>query len=96
MTFGDDAGDLGGESIQIGNFDVSIENIQISAFNNTDNGVTFDVYSRASSEKSVGHRYVQRAPEARPEQPANPMWDSAASAFPVRSQLPFELVCSLR
>jgi hypothetical protein len=30
--------------------------------------------------------------EARLAQPANPMWDSAASAFPVRSQLPFELV----
>jgi hypothetical protein len=33
------------------------------------------------------------APEARLAQPANPMWDSAASAFPVRSELPFELVC---
>jgi len=38
----------------------------------------------------------QSAPEARLAQPANPMWDSAASAFPVRSQLPFELVCPLR
>jgi len=36
---------------------------------------------------------LQWAPEARLTQPANPMWDSAASAFPVRSQLPFELVC---
>src|SRR6185295_11455000 len=36
---------------------------------------------------------LQWAPEARLAQPANPMWDSAASAFPVRSQLPFELVC---
>src|SRR5437588_13072625 len=36
------------------------------------------------------------APEARLAQPANPMWDSAASAFPVRSQLPFEAVCPLR
>ena len=39
---------------------------------------------------------LQWAPEARLAQPANPMWDSAASAFPVRSQLPFELVCPLR
>jgi len=38
---------------------------------------------------------LQSAPEARLAQPANPMWDSAASAFPVRSQLPFELVCPL-
>src|SRR5258707_7007461 len=29
-------------------------------------------------------------------QPANPMWDSAASTFAVRSQLPFEAVCRLR
>src|SRR5947209_14054848 len=36
---------------------------------------------------------LQWAPEARLAQPANPMWDSAASAFPVRSELPFELVC---
>jgi len=36
----------------------------------------------ASSEKSVGHRTIQRrAPEAQLAQPANPMWDSAASAF---------------
>src|SRR5215467_15514232 len=35
-------------------------------------------------------------PEARLAQPANPMWDSAASACPFRSQLPFELVCPLR
>ena len=39
---------------------------------------------------------LQWASEARRAQPANPMWDSAASAFPVRSQLPFELVCPLR
>src|ERR1017187_3499628 len=39
---------------------------------------------------------LQWAPEARLAQPANPMWDSAASEFPVRSQLPFELVCPLR
>ena len=39
---------------------------------------------------------LQWAPEARLAQPANPMWDSAASAFPVRSQLAFELVCPLR
>ena len=39
---------------------------------------------------------LQWAPQARLAQPANPMWDSAASAFPVRSQLPFELVCPLR
>jgi hypothetical protein len=39
---------------------------------------------------------LQWAPEARLAQPANPMWDSAASAFRVRSQLPFELVCPLR
>lgn len=31
----------------------------------------------------------------RPVQPANPIWDSAASAFPDRSQFPFELVCPL-
>jgi hypothetical protein len=36
----------------------------------------------ASSEKSVGHRYAPMgAPEAPLAQPANPMWDSAASAF---------------
>ena len=33
---------------------------------------------------------LQWAPEARLAQPANPMSDSAASAFHVRSQLPFE------
>ena len=46
----------------------------------------------ASSEKSVGHRYAPMAPEARLAQPLNSMWSSAASAFPVRNQLPFELV----
>jgi hypothetical protein len=40
----------------------------------------------------VGHRYAPMG-AGRLAQPANPMWDSAASAFPVRSQLPFELVC---
>jgi len=39
----------------------------------------------------VGHRYAPMAPEARLTRPANPRSDSAASAFPVRSQLPFEL-----
>ena len=39
---------------------------------------------------------LQWAPEARLAQPANPMQDSAASAFPVRSQLPCEQVCPLR
>jgi uncharacterized protein (DUF433 family) len=47
--------------------------------------------SEASSEKSVGYRYAPVAPEARLTRPANPSWDSAASAFPVRSPLPFEL-----
>ena len=41
----------------------------------------------------MGHRYAPMVPEVRLAQPADPMWDSAASAFPVRSQLPFELVC---
>src|SRR5258706_16315224 len=36
--------------------------------------------NQASSEKSVGHRYAPIAPEAQLAQPANPMWDSAASA----------------
>lgn len=38
----------------------------------------------------------QWASGARLAQPANPMWDSEASVFPVRSQLPFEPVCPLR
>jgi len=40
----------------------------------------------------VGHRYAPIVPEVRLAQPADPTWASAASAFPVRSHLPFELV----
>ena len=51
-----------------------------------------EVYNLASSEKSVGHRYAPMGAEPRLAQPANPMLDSAASAFPVRNQFLFELV----
>jgi len=39
---------------------------------------------------------LQWALEARLAQPANPMWDSAELAFPVRSHCLFELICALR
>src|SRR5947209_7658029 len=48
---------------------------------------------QASSAKSVGHRYVPVVARSSPRAGSEPAVDSVASAFPVRSQLPFELVC---
>src|SRR5580698_686967 len=44
-----------------------------------------------TSTNSCAEPKFQWAPEARLVQPANPMWDGATSAFPLRSQLPFEI-----
>ena len=41
----------------------------------------------------MGPRSPKWVPGARLLQPANWMWDGGASAFPIRSQLPFDLLC---
>ena len=51
---------------------------------------------KASSEKSVGHRYAPMGAGSSARAAREPDVGERGFSFPVRSQLPFELVCPLR